>query len=94
MFKKKRYATILALTISIYAFIDQRIYFYILNANAFLVGFLVFSVLVIFLWGLTKHGGKSVVDSHREARDERVKGLPDRERIRALRKQLREQERD
>jgi hypothetical protein len=94
MFKKKRYATILALAISLYAFVDQRIYDYLLNANAFIVGFLVFSVLIIFLWGLGKHGGKSVVDSHRDAREERIKGLPDRERVRELKRQLREQEKN
>ena len=90
MFKKKRYATVLALAISIYAFVDQRIYGFLLNLNAFGVGFLVFSLLVVMLWGFGKTAGKGVRDTHLEAEEERLKGKPDRERIRELKKYLRE----
>lgn len=66
LFPKPKYATILSLVLTAYAFIDYRIYNYLLNLNAFVVGFFVFLAVVVMLWGFTSHSGKEVLDSFEE----------------------------
>jgi hypothetical protein len=54
IFPRKNHATILALVMALYGFFDHRIYNQLLSLNAFAIGALVFSALVIMIWGFTE----------------------------------------
>ncbi|MFP4119296.1 MAG: hypothetical protein ACLFTH_04545 [Candidatus Woesearchaeota archaeon] len=66
VFPNRKTATIIALIIAIYGFVDQRIYNLMLSLNAYLVGFLVFSAFVIMLWSF----GRSTTKSAKKEFDE------------------------
>ncbi|MGE0792880.1 MAG: hypothetical protein AB7V77_01715 [Candidatus Woesearchaeota archaeon] len=54
IFKSKRFAFILSAVITIYCFVDNRVYNYIANLSAYAIGFMVFIVVVMILWGSSK----------------------------------------
>lgn len=66
IFTKKKYATVLATVLTIYGFVNPTIYNYLLNLNAFAVGFFVFLLLVIMLWSFTSKAGSDVRGSFEE----------------------------
>jgi len=41
------------LVVTIYGFVDQRVYNYLLSMNAFAIGLLVFFALLIMMWSFT-----------------------------------------
>lgn len=93
VFKKmfsKNVSTILALVIALYGFFDHRIYNYMLSLNAFTVGLLVFFALIIMIWGFSKHSGKILKDEYKLANEEMKKGKPDRDKVKELKKLLKE----
>lgn len=49
----KNVATILSLIVTIYGFVDQRVYNYLISLNAFAIGLLVFFALLIMMWSFT-----------------------------------------
>lgn len=49
----KNVATIMSLIVTIYGFVDQRVYNYLISLNAFAIGLLVFFALLIMMWGFT-----------------------------------------
>jgi uncharacterized membrane protein (DUF106 family) len=87
-----KHATILALVLSIYPFIDLRIYNYLISLNAFVVGFLVFIAMIIMIWGLSDHGVKELKREQDLIR--KIKKDPklanDKENIRELKRMLKE----
>lgn len=88
LFGKKQYATTIALVVSLYTLADQRVYNLIINGNAFVIGLLVFCVLIILLWGLGKQGVASVKESNPSKQKDQFPTK--KERVRALKKYLRE----
>ncbi len=81
LFKSPRVGTALAFVISIYGFIDHRIFNYMLSLNAYAVGFLVFSALVIMLWGFAKHGKQGLSTEWKEGSTFRDASALDRDQI-------------
>ncbi|MCA9478337.1 MAG: hypothetical protein KC535_04270 [Nanoarchaeota archaeon] len=63
LFPKKKYAMVLSLVMTTYAFVNPRIYNYLINLNAFVVGFVVFLALVIMLWGFGDKAGRDMLHS-------------------------------
>lgn len=90
VFPKKKYATILSVVIAVYAMINPTIYNYIINANAYAVGFLVFSVLVIMLWGFGSQGVKSSKESFAQAQKFQKQYDLSKQELRELRRRLKE----
>lgn len=66
VFPKKKYATIMALVMTAYGFIDYRIYNYLLNLNAFAVAFFVFILVVVMLWSFAGKSGKDAMNSFKD----------------------------
>lgn len=89
---KKHHATILSLLMAVYALIDSRIYNFIISLDAFGVGFLVFSALVIMIWGLSKKGTKDLKSSYLDAQAIQSSYKGDKAKIAKLRKMIREME--
>jgi predicted PurR-regulated permease PerM len=56
----------MSLLITVYAFIDHRIYNFLISLNAFVVGFIVFCAFVIMLWGFGKNSYKNLKVSQHE----------------------------
>jgi hypothetical protein len=91
---KKHHATILALLMGVYALINNKIYNYIIALDAFGVGFLVFSALIIMIWGLSKKGFKDTKKGYLEARDARASSKDDKKRIAELKKVMRDMDKE
>lgn len=66
IFPNRKVATMLAVVIAIYCFINQKIYNLMLSLNSFTIAFLVFGALVIMLWGF----GKSTIPDSKKQFDE------------------------
>lgn len=66
IFSSKNVQLVISLVITIYSFIDHRIYNYLISLNAFIVGFLVFCAFVIMLWGFGKNSYKNLKQSQHE----------------------------
>ena len=49
----KNIAVVMSLVVTIYGFVDQRVYNYLLSMNAFAIGLLVFFALLIMMWSFT-----------------------------------------
>ena len=93
VFKKmfsKNVSTAIALVIALYGFVDHRVYNYLLSLNAFTVGLLVFFALIIMIWGFSKHSAEVLKEEYNLGKKEWAKGKPDRDRIKELKKLLRE----
>ncbi len=84
IFPKKNVATILALVMALYGFYDQRIYNALLSLNAFAIGALVFSALIIMIWGLTEHGINNMQHELRDLSIKHKKGKTDKNDIRRI----------
>lgn len=91
---KKHHATILAVLMGVYGLINHKVYNYIIALDAFGVGFLVFSALIIIIWGLTKHGAKETKQSHLEAKGAHGSYSDEKRRIAELKKMIREMEKN
>lgn len=91
---KKHHATILSVLMALYALIDSRVYNFIITLDAFGVGFLVFSALIIMIWGLSKKGAKEFKDSHLETQAIRSSYKGDKEKVAKLRKMIQEMEKE
>ena len=91
---KKHHNLILSFLMAVYALIDGRAYNFIVTLNAFGIGFLVFSALIIMIWGLSKKGAKDVKSSHLDAEDIRRSYEGDKERVAQLKKLMREMEKN
>jgi len=94
VFPRKSHATILALVVTIYAFVDQRIYNYMLSLNAFAIGFLVFCAAIIMIWGFTDHAAKNFEKDWAEAQKVKKGYAPDKKSINDLRHLLAKQRSD
>ncbi len=96
IFTKKKYATVLATVLTVYAFIDYRIYNFLLNLNAFVVGFFVFIIVIIMLWSFTSKAGSSVRGSLEELAD--LKNNPelinDKAYVKKLKRQIEKERRE
>ncbi len=90
LFRSRSSAITLSLILSIYALVNPTIYSLLIDLNAFVVAFLVFSVLIVFLWGLSREGISSVKESNKLAREEFLKGDLSRKQIKELKKQFKE----
>lgn len=95
LFPKKKYATVLALVLSVYAFVNPTIYNYLLNLNAFAVGFMVFVLLVVMLWSFVGKSGADVKGSFEEIANLRKNPelINDKEYVRKLKAALAEERR-
>jgi len=91
---KKHHATILSVLMALYALIDSKIYNFIIALDAFGIGLLVFSALVIMIWGLSKKGSEEFKNSHLDAHAIQGSYKGDKEKIAKLRKLIREMEND
>lgn len=96
IFPKKKYATVMALVLTVYAFIDYRIYNYLLNLNAFAVGFFVFILLVVMLWSFTGKAGADVKGSFEELANlkKNPQLINDKEYVRKLKAQIEKERRE
>lgn len=94
IFTKNKYATVLSVVISAYAFIDYRIYNYLINLNSFAIAFFVFIALVIMLWSFTDKGVKDVRGSFKDV--QRLKKNPelikDKDYVKKLRQLIDEEQ--
>lgn len=61
-----RLATVLAIVLSAYSFINHKIYNYLISLNAFVVAFLVFCAFMIMLWSFGRDSLRGVRESHNE----------------------------
>lgn len=66
VFSSKNVQLVMSLVITIYAFVDHRIYNFLISLNAFVVGFFVFCAFIIMLWGFGKHSYKNFKESQHE----------------------------
>jgi len=66
IFSTKALQTTISLVITIYAFIDHRIYNYLISLNAFVVAFLAFCAFMIMLWGFSKNSYGNLRESQHE----------------------------
>ena len=82
----KRVGTVFALVVSLYGFIDHRIFNYMLSLNAYTVGFLVFCALIIMLWGFGKHGVKGLKSEWKEGSQIKKNSAPTKDEIKRLKK--------
>ncbi len=94
VFPRKSHATILALVVTIYAFVDQRVYNYMLSLNAFAIGFIVFCAAIIMIWGFTDHSARSFEKDWAEAQKVKKGYAPDKKSINDLRHLLAKQRSD
>lgn len=94
IFPRKRVATVLALVLALYGFFDQRIYNQLLSLNVFALAGIVFSALVIMIWGFTE---KNIKDLQHELKDLSYKhkqGKTDRQDIHRIQDLIRQIERE
>lgn len=90
VFPRKVHGTILALAITIYGFVDHRIYNYLLSLNAYAVGFLVFCAVVIMIWGFTDHSAKHIKDDHKRNKQLKELFADDKTAVKELKKLIRD----
>jgi len=94
IFPRKNAATVLALVMALYGFFDHRIYNQLLSLNVFALAAIVFSALVIMIWGFTE---KSIKDMQYELKDlshKHRKGKADRDDIHHIKQLIRDIERE
>lgn len=66
IFSSKNVQLVMSLLLTVYAFIDHRIYNFLISLNAFIVGFLVFCAFMIMLWGFGRNSHKNLKASQHE----------------------------
>ncbi|MGM5481137.1 MAG: hypothetical protein ACQESE_01865 [Nanobdellota archaeon] len=81
VFPNRKIATIIALVIAIYGFVDQRIYNMMLSLNAYVIGFLVFSAMLIMLWSFGKSTSKNMKEEFDELSKKSKLSKAEREKI-------------
>lgn len=87
----------LSLVLTVYAFVNNTIYNYMLSLNAFAVGFIVFCAALIMIWGFTERSLRSYQREVRHLQElieqKKAAGKDTREEYRKLRRAYQEMKR-
>ncbi|MCF7798549.1 hypothetical protein K9M74_01460 [Candidatus Woesearchaeota archaeon] len=94
IFPKKNVATMLALVMALYGFFDHRIYNQLLSLNAFALGGIVFSALVIMIWGFTETNIKGLQAELKDLTHKYKQGRANRSDVQRIKQLIRDIERE
>ena len=87
IFDNSKLVTVMAVVLSVYAFVNQTIYTKLLSLNGFSIAALVFGAVVIMLWSFGKQSADNISDEWSALSKKRELSKADREKLRELIKQ-------
>lgn len=85
---KKHHSLLLSVLMAVYALVDHRIYNFFITLNVFAIAFLVFSMLILIIWGFSKKGVNDMNDSFKEARKSGKIAAMSKKELDALRREF------